>query len=328
MTLYEILSTRKEKTDTYYPRVARCCDDSEKHNYDLSFNNFLYKNFNHKEKGTSLSRLITEQDIVIMQFCINGVYTYKNTQGKKLASLKALEYNILFIPKGEFLIDLTGEESNCINIYIKKDFFWKHMPEGYFNQKSDGIAKVFPKNLYINSRLKSVLNEVNACEFEGHLRLLYIKAKIIELLTLQLAQYEEEKSTPSLKPIEIEKMMLVKNIIESNLTETHTITSLARAVGTNEQYLKTHFKILFGSTVFGHVLSCKMQKAKEMLLTGKYRITEIAEIVGYKHATHFTSAFKKFFGYLPQTLKTSKIFFGTYFSIGFELEAVVPLLIG
>lgn len=326
MTLYEILATQKEKTDTYCPKVTICYDESEKRNHDLSFNNFLYKNFNHKENGTSLSRLITEQDIVIMQFCINGTYTYKNTQGKKLASLKTLEYNILFVPKGEFLIEKTGEKSNLVNIYIKEDFFWKHMPEGYFSQKSDGIAKVFPKNLYINSRLKSVLNEIDTCEFEGHLRLLYIKAKIIELLTLQLVQYEEEKSTPSLKPIEIEKMMLVKDIIERNINETHTITSLARAVGTNEQYLKIHFKILFGSTVFGHVLSCKMQKAKEMLLTGKYRITEIAEIVGYKHATHFTSAFKKFFGYLPQTLKTSKIFLGTYFSIGIELEAVLPLL--
>ena len=38
-----------------------------------------------------------------------------------------------------------------------------------------------------------------------------------------------------------------------------------------------------------------------------HRITEIAEAVGYKHATHFTNAFKKFFGYLPQSLKAAKV---------------------
>ena len=69
-----------------------------------------------------------------------------------------------------------------------------------------------------------------------------------------------------------------------------------------------------------------MEKAKKMLLTGEYRITEISEVVGYKHATHFTNAFKKFFGYLPQSLKAAKIFFGTYFSIVFELEAMELLM--
>ncbi len=132
--------------------------------------------------------------------------------------------------------------------------------------------------------------------------MLYLKAKVIELLTLQLAQSVEETTT-YLKPDEIEKMILVKRLIEDNLNESYSLAYLAKAAGTNEQYLKKHFKVLHGHTVFGYMLACKMQKAKELLLKDEYRITEIAEIVGYNHATHFTVAFKKFFGYLPSALK-------------------------
>lgn len=329
MTAYENLVTQKEKTDLVHQVVTihgkNAKDQQVKET--LCFPDFHYKGFNDEEKELNTFNLLTGENIVAMQFCIQGGCTYKSNQQKKAVIIKNSEHNILFIAKGELNFTLTGNGFRFINILIREDFFLQYLPNEYIFNKADSVAKMFTKNLFISPKLRNVLNEIDTCEFAGHLRSLYIKAKIIELLTLQLAQYEEEKSTPSLlKPIEIEKMILVKEMIENNLYEPHTITSLARAVGTNEQYLKTHFKILFGSTVFGHILSCKMQKAKEMLLTGKHQITEIAEIVGYKHATHFTSAFKKFFGYLPQTLKITKIFFGTYFSVTFELEGIVPLL--
>ena len=68
-----------------------------------------------------------------------------------------------------------------------------------------------------------------------------------------------------------------------------------------------------------------MQKAKDMLLSEKYQIGEVAEAVGYRHATHFTNAFKKFFGYLPSALK-AKLMVGGYLSLGFELEFLELLI--
>jgi len=42
-----------------------------------------------------------------------------------------------------------------------------------------------------------------------------------------------------------------------------------------------------------------MEKAKEMLLSQDYKISSIAFQFGYKHATHFNAAFKKYFAYSP-----------------------------
>src|SRR5690606_34517165 len=149
-------------------------------------------------------------------------------------------------------------------------------------------------------KIHSVIQDIINCGFEGHLKKLYTQAKVIELLTLQLAQLGEDKNeSATLKQSDIDKMIVVKDLITHNFKESFSLSYLARVAGTNEQYLKRNYKILFGSTVFNYRLACKMEKAKELLLHGEYKIADVAELTGYKHATHFTSAFKKFFGYLP-----------------------------
>ncbi|RZL67966.1 MAG: AraC family transcriptional regulator [Pedobacter sp.] len=327
MTASEILITQKEKeiernlTLTFINHEAQ----TQPLIKNLNFSKFLLRNFLAEETGLNPTRITADQNVFLIQFCIAGNSTVKNSAQKKVASFKQAAYNIIFLPKGESLTIINSGDFELVHIYLSTDFFSRYTPEDYnFPNSVSTSSKMFPKNLYLSPKLKHILNEITLCDFSGNLKNLYTKAKIIELLALQLAQYEEEKLVPStLKSSEAEKMMLVKEMIENNLNEPQTISSLARAAGTNEQYLKQHFKILFGNTVFGHMLACKMEKSKEMLLTGKYRITEIAEMVGYKHATHFTSAFKKFFGCLPQSFKT-KLFFGGYFS--FNLEALEILM--
>jgi len=326
MTASENLVTQKEKETELNLALSFVNSDKEilPLTKNLKFVKFLFRKFLVEETGLNPMSITADQDAFLIQFCTTGNSTIKNSTQKKVVSFKQAEYNIIFLPKGESITITNSGDFELTHIYLTATFFYRYTPKDYsfplYNLQ--GTAKLFPKNLYLSPKLKHILNEISVCDFSGNLKNLYTKAKIIELLSLQLAQYEEEKLVPStLKSVEVEKMIVVKELIENNLNETHTISSLARAAGTNEQYLKQHFKLLFGNTVFGHMLSCKMEKSKEMLLTGKYRITEIAEMVGYKHATHFTSAFKKFFGCLPQSFKT-KIFVGGYFSFGFELEAM------
>ncbi|MDQ8003640.1 MAG: AraC family transcriptional regulator [Pedobacter sp.] len=330
MTASEKLVTQKEKAAQAKAtlRIIEHNPQSQQLAKELTLDNFLVKEFSATENGKSPITISVKQDILLLQYCIQGNISVKNIKKSKSTLFKQSEYNILSLKAGDWFVTLNDEESKLIHIYLSEDFFHRYTPNDYSAPLYNlvAIGKLFPRNLYLAPRLKSILYEIDQCEFSNHLKLLYVKAKIIELLTLQLAQYEEEKLIPSaLKPQEVEKMIVVKELIENDLGNSPTISSLARAAGTNEQYLKKHFKLLFGSTVFGYITSCKMEKAKELLLSEKYRITEISEMVGYKHATHFTTAFKKFFGYLPQSLK-AKMVFGSCFSFGVELQAIEMLM--
>ena len=328
MTSYENLATQKEKAITLHLSLSKASNSEDVPSKGLVFSKFLFRKFLAEEVGTNPINISPDQNILLIQYCMSGSCNIRNTASLKADTFKQAEYNIILLPKGETTMITPKEDCDLVHIYLSEAFFYRYVPQHYSTPLHNlkGMGKLFHKNLYLSPKLKNILNEINFCDFGDHLKNLYTKAKIIELLSLQLVQHEEEKLIPAtLKPLEVEKMIMVKEIIENNLTDSHTIASLARSAGTNEQYLKKHFKLLFGSTVFGHMISCKMEKAKEMLLTGQYRITEIAEMVGYKHATHFTNAFKKFFGCLPQSFKT-KIFFGGYFSFSLELEALEVLI--
>ncbi len=301
VTTNEKLITQKEKTRNNKLTI----------NYDsgLESNVFPISEYHLQDfKILESSKAVFSVDVntVLMQFCLNGgSASCQCKEGKGIVNFKNGECNILYLPKGTYHITAFQKEIGLLNVFLDEAFFFRHIPEDHpaYNVKKQNLLNtLFSKNLSINHRFKNVLKEIVHCEFDGHLKVLYLKAKIIELLILQLAQYEEEK-TVDIKQEEIEKMTLVKELIESNFKEVYSLSYLARVAGTNEQYLKKHFKLLFGNTVFGYILAYKMQKANEMLLTGKYQITEVSEMVGYKHATHFTAAFKKFFGYLPSLVK-------------------------
>ncbi|MFC5283832.1 helix-turn-helix domain-containing protein [Pedobacter alpinus] len=306
MTIYGKLLTQEEIIQVAYPVITTDFEGLTE-SAGLPFKDYVVKNFRIDDKIASDIELSVSENVVLMQFCVDGTFTFKNSDSKKTFSFGNGQCNIIYLPKGNYGITSFLSEINLISVYLSQDFFFRQIQQvnpAFMIKSTNLFQALFSKNISITHRLKNILNEIVNCEFDGHLKILYLKAKVIELLILQLAQHEEEK-TISLKPEDIEKMTIIKDLIETNFNEVYSLSYLAKVAGTNEQYLKKHFKILFGNTVFGYMLACKMEKAKEMLSTGKHQITEVSEIVGYKHATHFTTAFKKFFGYLPSLVKRS-----------------------
>lgn len=137
---------------------------------------------------------------------------------------------------------------------------------------------------------------------------LKIESLLIETLAIQMEQIIQESQHEAVSPMagHLEKVLAVKKIIDYELSEHHTISLLAKRVGTNEQYLKKHFKTHCGLTINNYITEKRMRLARELILSGEHRIATVANMVGYSHPTHFTHAFKKTFGILPRSLKNGK----------------------
>ena len=329
MTAYGELVTQKEKFSPIYLMMAveqheksvvlslqdniseakqlpweKLSDDQ----YALRFHDFYVQHSTITNPSTDKKAFKAANKIAIMKFCLQGKCECQMAHHKKKVDFLDAQHNIFFLPANDVVYFSNSSDFKSITIYLDVSFLLKYIPADHFlieKVESTQSSLMFNRNSPIKPKMQSVLNDILNCEFDGHLRKLYLQAKIIELFSLQLSQYEksEDADTVLLKETDREKMLLVKNLINNNFEESYSLTHLARLAGTNEQYLKKHFKMMFGQTVFGYILSCKMEKAREMLLSGDYKIVEIAAFVGYKHATHFTTAFKKFFGYAPQKIK-------------------------
>jgi AraC-like DNA-binding protein len=144
---------------------------------------------------------------------------------------------------------------------------------------------------------------------------------------LQLEQYEQESAADipeEVDEVNIKKMHMAREIIASNLARPCSIIDLAQQVGTNDCYLKKNFKQVFGTTIYGYLQKERMEKSKDLILAGNKKIAEVARIAGYKHASHFTTAFKKYFGYSPNKIRLGFLsFFYDFASLSlFELPVV------
>ncbi len=276
-----------------------------------------------------------------MHFCIQSGSTYFSTESPKaIATFKPQQHNLMLLPQQKMLVQWIAEqETEVFTINISPEIFFNTLPENHPVAKRfrEGIALQKATffslaNLPLSPKMLSTLFEIIHCSYNGFQKGLFIKAKVIELLAMQLEQYEIlplEESSTSLKKEDVIKMHLARQILVENLEVHISIKDLAQKVGTNDYSLKKYFKEVFGTTVFGYLHDFRMEKAKEQLVLEGSKISEVAKKMGYKHATHFTAAFKKYHGYLPNKMRIGIIqlpFFSQHFAeMMKELEYLTPM---
>lgn len=93
-----------------------------------------------------------------------------------------------------------------------------------------------------------------------------------------------------------------KEILVAEYRNPPTLEELAKRVGTNEFKLKQLFHRHLNRTPYGVVLETRMAHAHRLLETRRYSVAIVAELVGYRHASNFSTAFNKYFGISPRSL--------------------------
>jgi AraC-like DNA-binding protein len=254
-----------------------------------------------------------------------------------LFHLKEQHHNLLYI-NTEPLLQCGYTPDEMVLIHLDPSFLLRYMPLGHPDclRLMDAAEREMPaafsvENLNLSPEICMVLQAISASPHRGFCGKLFLETKILELLLLQLSQFEQQENAGGgqLKLDELDKMYQVKEILTSQLDRQFTLRSLAHMVGTNEFNLKRDFKLAFGTTVFGYLNQYKMAAAKRMLTDSDLTVAEVSQKMGYKYATHFSSAFKKFFGLLPNRIKSGKLswlLFLEDFSVIYEnLEVLIGL---
>lgn len=230
------------------------------------------------------------------------------------------KHSCFYYSQGLDLFLIAKNEKAKICILTFKAGFLKHSEIELGNQEK--IEKLFQSSSTLRCfRVPSIhsnaLGLIHTQLPESLLSTFY-KGTSLNIFCKLIAYLELSTKTEStrLRDIDMEKIKTAKGLIESNLSQNFTISQLARIVGTNEQYLKKHFKQFYGMTVFNFIVDCKMNKAKLMLKEKDVKVSSISQQLGYRHATHFTTAFKKFFGYTPNALRyLFAVFIDNYLAI-------------
>ena len=78
-----------------------------------------------------------------------------------------------------------------------------------------------------------------------------------------------------------------------------TIDTLAHRIGLNERTLRDEFRKRTGHTIGEFERKQRMERARVLIETQGFGVHEAALQVGYSNPSHFSKAFRKYFGHLP-----------------------------
>lgn len=119
--------------------------------------------------------------------------------------------------------------------------------------------------------------------------------KFLSYVSETLHIFSEQRKKTLSKPIEQAKRY-IRNYYNKQLP----LADIARNVYLNEQYLSELFKKETGKTVTDYIRDYRIDVAKIFLNDNRYKINDIAEMVGYSDARHFSKIFKKVVGVTPK----------------------------
>ncbi|MEG0094120.1 MAG: helix-turn-helix domain-containing protein [Erysipelotrichaceae bacterium] len=85
----------------------------------------------------------------------------------------------------------------------------------------------------------------------------------------------------------------IKHYIDNHFKDDITLDSLATQTFVNKFYLSHTFKKYIGISPINYMIECRIEKAKDLLITTEYSIEQISSFVGFSSQSYFSQIFKK-----------------------------------
>jgi AraC family transcriptional regulator, transcriptional activator of the genes for pyochelin and ferripyochelin receptors len=155
----------------------------------------------------------------------------------------------------------------------------------------------------ISGQMFAAIDHILNCPYSGSMRRLFIESKAMELITYKIGQMIQTRTAKQgalpLKRVEYERIKQAAQILAGNPEAPPGLFDLAKAVGTTHTQLNIGFKKMYGTTAFGYLRQIRLEKAKQLLESGRLNVTLTAYEVGYNSIPSFSKAFSSHFGMNP-----------------------------
>jgi AraC-like DNA-binding protein len=128
------------------------------------------------------------------------------------------------------------------------------------------------------------------------------EAKILEWAAVRLYRPDTPKQSPAFCAALRDRNPVQRALahLAAHLDQALDLAALARHVGIAPHYLSRKVSAETGKTLQRHLRRLRIERACELLVSGKTNITETSLDVGYQSMSHFTKAFREETGTSPK----------------------------
>ena len=133
------------------------------------------------------------------------------------------------------------------------------------------------------------------------------KKLLLEGLALQLAAYglDGDEAGGPLRQVplshEQKRLESVRQLLAFAPTEHYTLEALAQRAAMSSSGLRAKFRATYGTSVFDYLRQCRLELGRRHLEQG-YSVQQAAHGSGYRYASNFATAFRRYFGVSPRDL--------------------------
>jgi AraC family transcriptional regulator len=128
----------------------------------------------------------------------------------------------------------------------------------------------------------------------------WFESKVLELMAeFFFVAVADEFFCERQRRVASERVNKVVAVLRDNLVEPPDLLELGKRVGCSPFHLSRTFSQELGVTIPQYLRQLRMERAGELLLTGKFNVTETAMEVGYSSLSHFSQAFCQTMGCCP-----------------------------
>ena len=201
------------------------------------------------------------------------------------------------------LILKKGTQVKGLTIQLSEEWINKHI-----ENKNGKNYSVLKQNNYLidllSAKCQKIFNDIFGNHEESQIPALYISTRVMRLLESFLENVLKRgilEPALSISSRDFEIILKIEGLLLENYGEVFPkIEKLARLALMSESKLKKIYKQAFGMGLFEYYQKNKMHKAKELLNSGEYSVSQVGTLLGYHNLSNFSTSFKKEFNRLPR----------------------------
>lgn len=244
-----------------------------------------------------------------VELCLNIAGNGTIADAQQTSELKAESFT--FYRQGRPPLKATrsaGERHRFITIEYSPEFLRQNFsdkaaslhPLVAATVRGDAVTSSVAKAERLTTALRAVVESLKHPPVFAPAQSIWFQSKAAELAALLFFQPPGgELFCTRAQRAARERVDQARAILRERLSEPPSLEELGRLVGCSPFYLSRLFSQESGMTVQKYLRQVRMERAAELLRTGKCNVTEAALEVGYSSPSHFSTAFHETFGCCP-----------------------------
>ncbi len=203
----------------------------------------------------------------------------------------------------------AGERHQFLTAEFSVDFLRRNLPRGIgqvrpFVQRildAKKPASAVDASQPLTPRLRLLVAALRSPPVSGAARTMWFTAKVYEVAAELFFDHTAEESLFCTRQTHVaqERVERAATLVRTHFAEPLTLEELGQRVGCSPFYLSRTFTEQMGMTISQFLRQVRLERAAELLRSGKFNVTQAALEVGYSSIGHFSTAFHETFGCCP-----------------------------